>query len=76
MHRDNEVGSIEEGKLADLVVIDQDLRRLFIVSGALMSGNAQARSAHMKAVHDANVAATRTLLTMVRGKVVFTALGQ
>ncbi|HET7294015.1 MAG TPA: amidohydrolase family protein [Vicinamibacteria bacterium] len=72
MHRDDETGSIQEGKLADLIVIDKDLRPLFTVSGALMSGNAQARSAHMKAVYDANVAATKTLLTMVGGKVVFT----
>jgi predicted amidohydrolase YtcJ len=72
MHRDDEVGSIEEGKLADLIVIDKNLRQLFTVSGAVMSGNPQARSAHMKAVYDANVAATKTLLTMVGGKVVFT----
>ena len=71
MHRDDETGSIEEGKLADLIVIDKNLRPLFTVSGALMSGDAQARAAHMKAVYDANVAATKTLLTMVGGKVVF-----
>jgi predicted amidohydrolase YtcJ len=60
------------GKLADLIVIDKNLRKLFDVSSALMDGNPQARSAHMKAVYDANVAATKTLLTMVGGKVVFT----
>jgi len=75
MHRDHETGSIESGKFADLIVIDKDLRKLFDVSGPLMSGNAQARSAHMKAVFDANVAATQTLLTMVGGKVVYTAPG-
>jgi hypothetical protein len=42
------------------------------VSSAVIGGNAQARSAHMKAVYDADVAATKTLLTMVGGKVVFT----
>ena len=71
MHRDDEMGSIEEGKLADLIVIDKDLRPLFDVSDAAINGNPQARSAHMKAVYDANVAATKTLLTMVGGKVVF-----
>jgi predicted amidohydrolase YtcJ len=71
MHRNDKVGSIEVGKLADLVVIDKNLRKLFDVSGGLMSGNPQARSAHMKAVYDANVAATKTLCTMVGGKVVF-----
>jgi predicted amidohydrolase YtcJ len=75
MHRDDEVGSVEEGKLADLIVIDKDLRTLFEVSSDVMSGNPQARSAHMKAVYDANVAATKTLLTMVGGKVVFTEAG-
>jgi predicted amidohydrolase YtcJ len=72
MHRDDEVGSIAEGKLADLIVIDKNLRKLFNVSSAVMNGNPQARSAHMKTVYDANVAATKTLLTMVGGKVVFT----
>jgi predicted amidohydrolase YtcJ len=72
MHRDDNLGSIEVGKLADLIVIDKNLRKLFDVSSALMDGNPQARSAHMKAVYDANVAATKTLLTMVGGKVVFT----
>jgi len=72
MHRDRQVGSIEEGKLADLIVIDKNLRKLFDVSGAAVNGNPQARSAHMKAVYDADVAATRTVLTMVGGKVVFT----
>jgi predicted amidohydrolase YtcJ len=72
MHRDDEVGSIEVGKLADLIVIDKDLRKLFDVSPAAVKGDPQARSAHMKAVYDANVAATKTLLTMVGGKVVFT----
>lgn len=71
MHRDSDTGSIEEGKLADLIVIDKDLRRLFDVPDAVVSGDSQARSAHMKAVYDADVAATRTLLTMVGGKVVF-----
>jgi predicted amidohydrolase YtcJ len=71
MHRDKEVGSIENGKLADLIVIDKNLRRLFDVSGAVTNWNPQARSAHMKAVYDADVAATRCLLTMVGGKVVF-----
>jgi predicted amidohydrolase YtcJ len=71
MHRDDEVGSIEEGKLADLIVIDKDLRDLLNVSSAVMNGDPQARSAHMKAVYNANVAATKTLLTMVGGKVVF-----
>ena len=72
MHRDDQVGSIEEGKAADLIVIDKDLRNLFDVPSGVLNGNSPARSAHMKAVYDANVAATRTLLTMVGGKVVFT----
>jgi predicted amidohydrolase YtcJ len=72
MHRDDQVGSIEQGKLADLIVIDRNLRKLFDVSSGVMKGNSPARSAHMKAVYDANAAATRTLLTMVGGKVVFT----
>ena len=72
MHRDDDTGSIEVGKFADLIVIDKDLRTLFKVSGSLMNGDPEARSAHMKAVRDADVAATRTLLTMVGGKVVFT----
>jgi len=72
MHRDDEVGSIEEGKLADLIVIDKNLRPLFDVSSDVIDGNPQARSAHMKAVYGADVAATNTLLTMVGGKVVFT----
>jgi predicted amidohydrolase YtcJ len=72
MHRDDKMGSIEVGKLADVIVIDKNLRSLFDVSSAVIGGNAQARSAHMKAVYDADVAATKTLLTMVGGKVVFT----
>jgi hypothetical protein len=75
MHRDDEVGSIEEGRLADLIVIDRDLRKLFDVSSAVIDGNPQARSEHMRAVYDANVAATKTLLTMVGGKVVFADVG-
>jgi predicted amidohydrolase YtcJ len=80
MHRDAEIGSIEEGKLADLIVIDKDLRKLFDVSSAVANVDPRARSApqalsaHMKAVYLADVAATKTLLTMVGGKVVFTAL--
>jgi len=68
LHRERDLGSIEEGKLADLIVIDRDLRKLFDAPPAAQ----QALSAHMKAVYDANVAATKTLLTMVGGKVVFT----
>jgi len=81
MHRDRDVGSIEVGKLADLIVIDRDLRRLFDVPRAAAAVDARARSvppalsAHMKAVYDADVAATRTLLTMVGGKVVYQGLG-
>jgi predicted amidohydrolase YtcJ len=71
MHRDDEVGSVEEGKVADLIVIDKDLRKLFDVSSAVLDGNPRARSEHMKAVYDADVAATKTLLTTVGGKVVF-----
>ena len=71
MHRDNEVGSIEEGKLADLIVIDKDLRQLFSLSEAIVGGDPQARSVHMQAVYDANVAGTKTLLTMVGGKIVY-----
>ncbi|MFG2937846.1 amidohydrolase [Streptomyces sp. NPDC048282] len=71
MHRDDEVGSIAKGKLADLIVIDRDLRKLFDVSPALRKGDPKARTEHMKQVSDANVAATKTLLTMVGGKVVY-----
>lgn len=72
MHRDGDVGSIKEGKLADLIVIDHDLRPLFDVSPALRDGDPQARSEHMRLVFDANVASTKTLLTMVGGKIVYT----
>ena len=71
MHRDHEVGSIEVGKLADLIVIDKDLRQLFNLPDTATGGDSQVRSAHMQAVFDANVAATKTLLTMVGGEVVF-----
>jgi len=56
----------------DKIVIDKNLRPLFDVSSDVIDGNPQARSAHMKAVYGADVAATNTLLTMVGGKVVFT----
>jgi predicted amidohydrolase YtcJ len=72
MHREDEVGSIRVGKLADLIVVDRDLRPLFDVSRSLRRGDPPARSAHMKQVFDADVAATKTLLTMVGGKVVYT----
>ena len=60
MHRDADVGSIKKGKLADLIIIDRDLRRLLDVSPALRDGDPRARSEHMKQVVDANVAATNT----------------
>ena len=72
MHRDDETGSIREGKLADLIVLDHDQRGLFDVSRALQHGDPHARSKHMQLVFDANVAATKTLLTMVGGKIVYT----
>jgi predicted amidohydrolase YtcJ len=72
MHRDADVGSIKKGKLADLIIIDRDLRPLLDVAPVLRDGDPRARSEHMKQVAGANVAATNTLLTMVGGKIVYT----
>lgn len=67
LHREDEVGSIEKGKLADLIVTDQNVFRL--------RGGGRSKHHHGHGWYPGitRVSDTKVLLTMVGGKVVWSA---